>query len=151
MYRTSALSNVSGICLFQGIRRLLSAGSAVICSSFFLSSPLESYLSMLVGCRIKGGLVASLAFPRKYNSDFSNCLTFYMKLKRLGFLHFERYFIVYMVPLYWHLKIADVWGNKSTRRNENVGKEVVSFLTVFLSELKIAHFVPTATIAEQWS
>lgn len=33
--------------------------------------------------------------------------------------------------------------------NGNTGKEVVSFLMVSLSELKLAHFVLTATVAEQ--
>lgn len=33
--------------------------------------------------------------------------------------------------------------------NENMGKEMFSFLIVFLSEFKLALFVPIATIEEQ--
>lgn len=95
--------------------------------------------------------LTSLTFPRKYNSDFSNCLSFYMKLKRLGFLFpFWAYFVVYTIPSYCCFKIANIWRTRSTKMNENMGKEMFSFLIVFLSEFKLALFVPIATIEEQW-
>ena len=85
--------------------------------------------------------MASVAFPRKHNSDFSNCLDFIWSWKDWAF--FSPFGHISLCIWFLFTDVLPQQMSGEIKMSENMGKEVVSFLIVFLSRL--VRFVPTAT------